>query len=395
MSSSELYKVLGGILALGEFSLRELARFADVDDRAVRGFLANEVASFVHQRESGGVVDRYSLIPSARNNLLAQLHMLEHTQGGSYEREQLPLSGVPASLSVAEDIVLERLPSAVDDLERSRYIGFARFACDDARRSAMSRGLGLSSRAEVHRNVVECGLRLSEAEMAASTLGSVNTDGLQELWSTFAAALALATNTGDTWLVRRLSFRYLSSPLGQLLAQSQFASFPELPIQSRPILLFNAHDLNERTGPGTRYDAVTSFVRAVFEQLHIAYTPVSLFKVDADNLRVRHWDISSALSENFPGEHPADFTSYLNLIHPVCVLPVPSGCEQVTEIIDRFNTVCNNQPDRLVVDEKFNAQLNNLTFSHHGRYVPIEGLEPTGFMGAVFNGWPSSRGTGQ
>ncbi len=389
MPSAELYKVLGGMLALGEFSPRELARFADVDERAVHRILSNEGASYVQQRESDRPVSRYSLIPSARNGLREQLRTLERMGAGSYEQDQFPASGMPASLSVAEDILLNRLSGAVDDLERSRFIGFARLACEDARSSSVSVGLGLSARVEIHRRAVESALRLSEAEMAASRLGSVKTEGLIELWSTFSATLALAVNAGDPELVQRLSFRYLSSPLGQLLAQSQFAPFPEASIQPRPILLFDVNDPNTRAGRGIKGDAVSSFVRTALEQSHVTYTPVPLFQADADNLGVQRSGAFPVSRDPFE-TYRLDFTSYFNLVQPVCILPVPSGREHSAEIVDRFNDVCRNQPDRLVVDEKFDPQLNNLTFSQHGRYVPIEGLGTPGFMGAVFNGWPSS-----
>ena len=241
--------------------------------------------------------------------------------------------------------------------------------------------------------MIESALFLSEAELAASRLGSVKTDSLKELWHVFYAALAVAANAGDSTLVQRLSSRYLSSPLGQLLAHSQFEPLPDWSIQPRPVLLFDAHRSDITRGKGAIENTVDRYIRRTLEQSHVAYTPVPLFEVDAARLGVERVNFKWSRGEEDPDkEHSANFTSYLNLVEPVCILPVPSGLERSEEILSRFNAVCINQPDRLVVGERFDPGLNNLTFSQHGRYVPIEGLGPAGFMGAVFNGWPKAKG---
>jgi hypothetical protein len=348
MSSSDIYRVLGGILALKEFSPDELARFADVEVSTVRRILSKEASSYVAEREPGGAETHYSLISTQSNHLARYLRVLERSEGLVYERDLSSAESMPPSLSVAEDILLRRLPGAVDDLERSRFISIAKLAWEDADNPATAGESKLSTRAQVHWLAVESALRLSEAELAASRIGSVRTDGLKQLWTALAATLHLTVNAGESELVQLLSARYLSSPIGQLLAQSQFAPVREFPIQSRPVLLFDVYEGKEPKKLNDPNDAVDGFIRHAFEESHISYTKVPLFESDADSLEVPLGGIRESASTGFEVTYHFDVTSYVNLVQPVCILPLPSHSIHYNDILSRFNSVCKDQPNRLV-----------------------------------------------
>jgi hypothetical protein len=171
----ERYRTLGAVLALGEFTVPELADLAGVRESSVRTILRRE-SDYVEQigRQAtgrpGGKPIRWRLRPAARERLRALLHDLERLGSGPWLDERLDNGpGVPASILAAEDVLLRLVPAAATPAERAGLVKLAETQLDTASASFTTMReapIDDSNReSERHRRVVELLIDLANAEL--------------------------------------------------------------------------------------------------------------------------------------------------------------------------------------------------------------------------------------
>jgi phosphoglucosamine mutase len=127
----ERYKTLGAMLALGEFSVAEIAMLAGVGESTVRTVLRREddyVERVGPQRTGrrGGQPVRWRLRPAARESIRAVLRELENLGAGSWLDDASAPEGPMAAVLAAEDVLLRRAPAAGGAEERAELIKLAR-----------------------------------------------------------------------------------------------------------------------------------------------------------------------------------------------------------------------------------------------------------------------------
>jgi hypothetical protein len=142
----ERYRTLGAALALGEFTVPEVARLSGVRESTVRTTLRRE-GSFVEQigtqkvGRRGGQPIRWRVRPKARKRLRAQLRELEQLGVGPWLGERQDDSNtLPAGIIAAEDVLLRLAPMASDPVRRTELVDLAEAQLDAANASALPTG---------------------------------------------------------------------------------------------------------------------------------------------------------------------------------------------------------------------------------------------------------------
>jgi len=133
----ERYRTLGAILALGDFSVAEVAALARVGESTVRTVLHREddyVEKVGTQRTGrrGGQPIRWRLRPEAQESILAILQDLEILGAGSWLDDPSGPASPKAAVLAAEDVLLRRAPDARDPDERAELIEIARIHVETA-----------------------------------------------------------------------------------------------------------------------------------------------------------------------------------------------------------------------------------------------------------------------
>lgn len=210
----ERYRTLGAMLALGEFSVPEIAALAHVGEPTVRTVLRREsryVERVGAQRTGrrGGQPARYQLLPGAREAIRATLEQLEILGAGSWLGDPSGPDSQAAALLAAEDVLLRRVPAATDIAERSRLIALARTQMETAAVPvAPSAGADLVSD---HMRVVKLLLNLEDMEQ--STARPQSAVWRKQVWQTSLELLLAAGRTKDVWLGDAVRRRVEASPL--------------------------------------------------------------------------------------------------------------------------------------------------------------------------------------
>ena len=167
----ERYRTLGAVLALGEFSVAELASLSEVQESTVRTILRRE-RLYVEQigteptGRRGGQPVRWRMRAEARERLRLQLQELERLGAGPWLGERQDASyALPAGIIAAEDVLLHGAPAAADPIERADLIKLARAHIDaaDAAGSVVPEGAG--QRVALHHRIVKLLLDLEEIEL--------------------------------------------------------------------------------------------------------------------------------------------------------------------------------------------------------------------------------------
>jgi predicted NBD/HSP70 family sugar kinase len=174
----ERYKTLGAMLALGEFSVSELAALSGVRESSVRTIMRRE-KGYVEQigtqpsGRRGGQPGRWRLRPEARERLRSELLELERLGVGPWIGErQDDSNAVPAGIIAAEDALLRLAPAAADPVERAEFVKLAQAQLDAAVAivglTAGSAEAHVADRpADYHRRIVELLIDLEQAEQLA------------------------------------------------------------------------------------------------------------------------------------------------------------------------------------------------------------------------------------
>jgi exopolysaccharide biosynthesis polyprenyl glycosylphosphotransferase len=174
----ERYKTLGGVLALGEFSVAELAELSGVREPTVRTILRRE-GTFVEQigtrstGRRGGQPVRWRVRPAARERLRAQLRELERLGVGPWLADQPDHDDAPrAGIIAAEDVLLRLAGTDVEPVERTELVKLAEAHLDaaDASLAASDGALPGTAHRQLDRDrrVVELLLTLEQAEQDAA-----------------------------------------------------------------------------------------------------------------------------------------------------------------------------------------------------------------------------------
>ena len=174
----ERYKTLGAVLALGEFSVSELAELAGVREPTVRTILRRE-GTFVEQigRQStgqrGGQPVRWRLRSAAREPLRAQLEELERLGAGPWLTDQYGHETSRAGIIAAEDVLLRLASTAANPVERAELIRLAEAQLDAADAKMSQSDDTQVSKAdrplERDKRIVELLLTLQQAEQDATS----------------------------------------------------------------------------------------------------------------------------------------------------------------------------------------------------------------------------------
>lgn len=138
----ERYRTLGAILALGDFSVAEIAALAQVGESTVRTVLRREgdyVERVGPQRTGrrGGRPVRWRLRPEARESIRAILRELENLGAGSWLDDSSAPASPEAAVLAAEDVLLRLAPVARDSDERAELIKLARAQVETAEGTIM------------------------------------------------------------------------------------------------------------------------------------------------------------------------------------------------------------------------------------------------------------------
>lgn len=205
------------MLALGEFSVPELAALAHVGEPTVRTVLRRE-SRFVErvgaQRTGrrGGQPVRYQLLPAARDAIRATLEQLQGLGAGSWLGDPSGPDSQAAALLAAEDVLLRRVPSVADPVERSRLVALARIYADTAEVPDAASAEG--DLASDHQRVVTLLLNLEGMEQLSARLRPAT--WRKQLWQTSLDLLLAAGRTKDLWLGDAVRRRVEASPLAML-----------------------------------------------------------------------------------------------------------------------------------------------------------------------------------
>jgi phosphoglucosamine mutase len=133
----ERYRTLGAMLALGDFSVAEIADLAQVGESTVRTVLRREddyVERVGLQRTGrrGGQPVRWRLRPEARESIRTVLRELENLGAGSWLDDPSAPASPKAAVMAAEDVLLGLAPAASDSDERAELIKLARAQVETA-----------------------------------------------------------------------------------------------------------------------------------------------------------------------------------------------------------------------------------------------------------------------
>lgn len=169
--SDQQYRVFGAMLALGEFTVEDLAKLSGVKADTVRTTLGRnkewvEELGKIDPSGPGGRMVRYRTQPGRIHALRAKLSDLASAmqlEKGLAARA----AGVPLELLAAEATLVERLPR-VDGAERSALVDLVRTDLHTAQRNIDQRLVSMNAEnVELHRRTVESILGLIDAQAGA------------------------------------------------------------------------------------------------------------------------------------------------------------------------------------------------------------------------------------
>jgi len=165
------------MLALGEFSVSDLAALSEVRKATVRTVLRRErqyveEVGIMPTGRRGGQPVRWRLRPETREHLRAQLEELERLGVGPWIGQHQDAShALPAGLIAAEHVLLRLTPAISDPVERAGLIKLARTQIDasDACGSVVSASTAqaVGQQVAIHRRIAELLLDLAELEQLA------------------------------------------------------------------------------------------------------------------------------------------------------------------------------------------------------------------------------------
>lgn len=165
----EHYRTMRAMLALGEFSVAELAELSGVQQSTVRTTLRRssdyvERTGTTPSGRRGGQPVRWRLRPEARHILRKRLHELELGVGAGVGDRAPRDHTLPPGVIEAEDVLLRLAPREPSRAKRARLVKLARAQLGAAQTTAPSRNEEFRERADLHRQVVQLLIDLEEAE---------------------------------------------------------------------------------------------------------------------------------------------------------------------------------------------------------------------------------------
>ena len=169
----ESYRTLRAMLALGEFSVAELAELSGVQQSTVRTTLRRsrdyiERAGTTPSGRRGGQPVRWRLRPEARHILRRQLHESELGLGLGVGDRAPRDHTLPPGVIEAEDVLLRLAPKEPSPVQRARLVKLARAQLGAAQTTAPSKNEELRDRDDRHRQVVQILINLEEAESSGA-----------------------------------------------------------------------------------------------------------------------------------------------------------------------------------------------------------------------------------
>jgi phosphoglucosamine mutase len=236
----ERYRTLGAMLALGEFSVPDIAALAQVGESTVRTVLRRE-ARYVEkvgaQRTGrrGGQPIRWRLRPEARESIREILEKLEGLGAGPWLDASEPDSPTAAVLA-AEHVVLRLIPKATDSAERTGLIELARTQVETVKAAVTQPGA--ASHISDHLRVVSLLLDLEEMEQSREQGDAMA--GQERVRQTSIDLLLAAGRTQDKRLGDAVSHRVKATPLGM----------PEEPVHGRKLISATSHAGQDSRIPG-------------------------------------------------------------------------------------------------------------------------------------------------
>lgn len=207
----ERYKTLGAMLALGEFSISELAVLSGVRQSSVRTILRRETA-YAEQTGTqpsgrrGGQPRRWRVRPEAREQLRDELRELERLGVGPWigVSEQEP-SAVPEAIIAAQDVLLRAVPAAADPGERAELVKLAEAQLEIAAATSSENQL-----VGHHRRIAKLLIELEHAERLATEPRSAATVAAHQL---VMDLLLTAGKVEDLPLAEAVKHRLETSPI--------------------------------------------------------------------------------------------------------------------------------------------------------------------------------------
>jgi phosphoglucosamine mutase len=247
----ERYRTLGAMLALGEFSVQQVASLAHVRPSTVRTVLRRE-NQYVEKAGSwptgrrGGQPDRWRLRHGASEDIRVILQELQETGAGSWLGDPSTPDSQLGPLLAAEDVLLRQAPGTSDLAERSSLIELARLQVETAQ--GIAARPDEADRAGPHLQVTQLLLELERIEQNAPLQPGAELE--EKLWRIVSDLLLAAGRTRDAWLrdavLRRVDASLHSRIPVTLLASSFSISFttPEYPV---PVPSADALDRADQT----------------------------------------------------------------------------------------------------------------------------------------------------
>lgn len=363
------YRTLGAIVALDVFTVADVVKYTGVNENTVRTVITRECRAKrvedLGERQTGRAGGRPKLYRVAPAHKDAILKLLRDVQGVAPDdsdagpsRTSPPAGSIPgknqidaweehalSTLLAAEDALLFKVPGELDEERRRELIEYATVCVHDAvgRGAEADRRPVLGSIVQAHLAASQFLLALAAAEQKTSEKAGDDTR-LSDLRVQFHKAVGQAEEVGEQPLADALRERFLETRHAHEAARSHQIPGPVLVV---PLA-------------GVRLENSVPRLMTIMHEGEIRFRPKEL----RDLLRRA-------------GSPRMERTS--------CLLAVPSG-EAIRSHVElqRLLDTCRGAVSHaVVVSDHFSAWLNQEACLRGLRYLTMEGLHPSGLLGAL------------
>lgn len=360
----ESYRTLGAMVALDVFTVADVVRYSGVKENTARTVITRarrdkrvEDLGEVPTGRAGGRPKLFRVAPDKKDAILEALRNLQDTAsaGGSAAHQTSSSADLGlidageqhalSSLLAAEDTLLFKVPGELDEERRRELVEYANVCVHDAIGMGAEAGRRPHYGSVVQAHIVASQflLALATSEQKASEKPADETR-TADLRRQFQKAVAQAEEAGEQQLADDLRERFLKSRHAHETARSHQAAGPVLVV---PLA-------------GVSLESAVPRLMTIMHEGGIHFRPKRL----RDLLRRA-------------GSPRMERSS--------CLLAVPSGEQiQSPHELQRLLDTCRGVASHaLVVSDQFSAWLNQEAYRRGLRYLAMEGLHPSGLLGAL------------
>jgi hypothetical protein len=353
------YRTLGAMVALGTFTVDDLARVSGVNKGTIYKVIAAERKLMnVEELEElpagrGGRIKRFRLVPSKRGSVCMELRKVEDAgrlllTSDTDVALDTDEDEVLSALLAAEDVLLYQVPAEHDPQRRQELLDLAQISIADASGiGALNSQAAAGPAVEAHNAAARLLLALAQAEQTAGERPDRPVP-FHELTERLKEVIALATAADEKSLVEDLRERF---------QESRHAHDATHPQRARPVLLVPFAGPAQQAVPNLLEIMNQGRVRYRFQQLH--------------DLRQHPW---SSMANRPP----------VMCMLAVPSVPVPTMRHDWHHALHEFLMACRGvDSDLLVVSDLFNPLINQEAHALGLQYVTVEGMQLSGLLGII------------